>query len=229
MCGRGAGRFRADSHPGRESPTPPETLPVLPQPAHARQVVLELGQLDLAGCPRSCARAARRCRGSVACGRRRASSARLRGSSVASGSVRRRRVGLRLPPPERLLQLRQLSLSPRRERAKEYGARDIGTPLRSARRPRCARAPQARRAHRPRRCPSGRRREGARAPAPPRVRDRAGAQSLRDYAAVRSAGDRACRPPRCADARARGHPLRRAAGRTRYASMCSRARCPRAG
>ena len=63
-----------------------EALEVLPHPAHPRQVVLELRELDLELSLGARPRAGRRCRGSAACGRRRACRARPRGSAAAPGS-----------------------------------------------------------------------------------------------------------------------------------------------
>ena len=171
--------------------------------------------------PRRSARAARRCRGSAASGRRRASSSAssserccvgLSSSSTRSTSADASREGL--------LELRELALADERARVRTRAMLDDLADGRDARRAR--ELAQLRRARRSRRALRDRRRRGTRAPAPPRVRDRAGAQSPRDYAAVRSCGDRARRPPRRADARARRHPVRRAAARRRSASTCSR-------
>ena len=59
---------------------------MLPHAAHARQVVLELRELDLELPLGASRRAGRRCRGSAACGRSRARRARPRGSAAAPGS-----------------------------------------------------------------------------------------------------------------------------------------------
>ena len=124
------------------------------------------------------------------------------------------------PPPTRprttCLQLRELALPDERTRIRV--TRGAGRARRPERRRPCARAPGARRAPPRRRHPSGTRRRRIRAPAPPRVRDRAGARSREDYAAVRCPRDRARRPPRRADARARRHPVREPAASTRSAS-----------
>ena len=156
-------------------------------------------------CPRSCARAGRRCRGSAASGRRRARRVRPRAIAAAWAElvVGEQHLGRGLPV--RLLQGAELPLP--EERSRVGTASMLRRSRRRARHPTYERAREARRARRRRRTPSGTRRRGTRAPAPPLVRDRAGAQSPRDYAAVRSGGDRARRPPRCADARAREHPV----------------------
>ena len=126
--------------------------------------------------------------------------------AAASGSARRRRAA-----PRRLRRRTPPSApraSPCRRTFADRVRRDAARPRRRVRRPPSARARAARRARRSPSEPFGiDADEGARAPAPPQVRDRAGAQSPRDYAAVRSGGDRARRSPRRADARARGHLL----------------------
>ena len=92
---RAGGRSRAATRPGpARADAAAEALEVLPHAAHARQVVLELRELDLELALGADARAGRRCRGSAASGRRRARRARPRASAAAPGRARRRRAGV---------------------------------------------------------------------------------------------------------------------------------------
>ena len=163
-----------------------EPLEVLPHAAHAREVVLELRELDLElalGAPRVLGE-------DVEDQLRPVDDAGAEGvlerSLLRRARARRRRAAPPRPPCRRPASARRACPCPTNVRGS--GARAVlRQPRRRARRPQCARARAAQRARRRRRRPSGRRRRGARAPAPPQVRDRAGAQSPRDYAAVRCA------------------------------------------
>ena len=141
-----------------------EPLEVLPHAAHARQVVLELRELDLELALGARRRAGRRCRGSAAFGRSRARRACSRGSAAAPARARRRRAG------SRRRTRRSAASAPRacpcRRTCAAPGGRGAGRSRRPARLPPSARAPPPRPARRPHphpgRAPRGRTR--ARAP-----------------------------------------------------------------
>ena len=136
-------------------------------------------------CPRRSARAGRRCRGSAASGRRRAP------ERVLERALLRR--------AELVVDEQHLGVASRRTPAFSSASFPLPTNVRGSGRARCwTSSPTGATPGGARelaelgelvvavRRPSGTRRRGTRAPAPPRVRDRAGAQSRRDYAAVRS-------------------------------------------
>ena len=178
---------------------------MLPHAAHAREVVLELRELDLElslGAPRVL-------REDVEDQLRAVDDARaervlerplLRRAELVVGEEH-------LGVDARRTASSARRASPCRRTSAGPGARGAGRARRRARRLRCARAPGAPRARRPRRAL----RIHADEERALRLRPGCGIGLARshceDYAAVRSGGDRARRPPRRADARARGHPV----------------------
>ena len=141
-----------------------EPLEVLPHPAHARQVVLELRELDL----ELALGADGVLREDVEDQLRPVDDARL--ERVLEVALLRRLElvvddqRLRAEPRERLLQLLDLALAD--VGAHRRAARGAGRPSRRARRPRRARAPPSRRAPRRRRCRERRPPTAAHVPAP---------------------------------------------------------------
>ena len=144
---------------------------MLPHAAHPRQVVLELGELDLELALGADARAGRRCRGSAACGRRRAPRARSRATAAATGSSSSSTTSTSAPAPRSPASARRAC--PCRRTCARRGAAGAGRGGRPARRRRCARAPRARPAPRRDRllgrARRGRTRARARGPAPDRA------------------------------------------------------------
>ena len=190
---------------------------MLPHAAHARQVVLELRELDLELPLGADVRAGRRCRGSAASGRSRACSSAFSRKRCCAGSSSSSTSRLSASASlEALLQLLELALADVR------ALRRAGAVLHDARRPArrrpCARAPRPRRARRRRRPPEPAPRGRTRARAPGNVESSRG-----DYARCRPEPDLAA-----ADARARRHPVGVARARRRCTDYVTRARAARA-
>ena len=159
--------------PGPRVPTPPPRRSrCCHMPAHARQVVLELRELDLElplGAHGVLGEDVEDQLRPVDHARRRA---RPRGSAAAPDRARRRRAGSR--PPRRRSAPRAPRACPCRRRCAAPGGCGAGRRGRPARRPPCARAPRPRRARRRDPLPAPEPRGRTRAPAPGNVESSGG-------------------------------------------------------